>query len=149
MSGISDASGQCIATCFDDEIARRLEDTAREGGCGLLTVELDKRPGEDTPRVTIKTIQPFDQLANSAKLVLDLAISDTAVLPVLASLLADQRGGQGQVRLHTPIVRGETEIVLGSDFRIDGELAERIENLQGVEWAVLKTAEIKRLRAAG
>ena len=31
-----------------------LEDAARDGGCALLTVELDRRPGEETPRVTVR-----------------------------------------------------------------------------------------------
>ena len=47
---------------------RDLEEASRNGGCGLLTVELDRRAGEETPRVTVKRIQPFEALANTARL---------------------------------------------------------------------------------
>ena len=65
MATMSDPSGQFVATCFDDVVAGDLEEAARNGGCGLLTVELDRRAGEETPRVTIKRIQPFESLANT------------------------------------------------------------------------------------
>ncbi|WNO52463.1 DNA polymerase III subunit alpha [Stakelama saccharophila] len=149
MAGLSDATAQCIATCFDDAVSEQVEEAAKAGGCGLVTAELDRRPGEETPRVTIRQIQPFEQLANSARLILEFAVDGPAVLPLLAEMLADQRGGKAEVRLHATIAGGETELILGSDFLLDGELAERIESLQGVEWSVLKPAEIKRLAAAG
>src|SRR3546814_11143586 len=50
MATLSDATGQFIATCFDDAVAADLEAAAKTGGCGLLTVELDRRAGEETPR---------------------------------------------------------------------------------------------------
>src|SRR3569833_1554425 len=53
MATCSDASGQFITSVFDDEAANALEQAARNGSCMLLTVELDCRPGEETPRVTV------------------------------------------------------------------------------------------------
>ncbi|MCY7340213.1 MAG: DNA polymerase III subunit alpha, partial [Sphingomonas bacterium] len=47
MATISDPSGQYEATAFDDEPSAELEAAAKAGGCGLMTVELDRRPGED------------------------------------------------------------------------------------------------------
>src|SRR4030095_16452341 len=52
MATISDASGQYEATVFDDEPSAALETAAKAGSCGLMSVELDRRPGEDVPRVT-------------------------------------------------------------------------------------------------
>ena len=60
MATMSDQTGQFVATCFDDSVAADLEEAARAGGCGLATVELDRRPGEELPRVTVKRIQPFE-----------------------------------------------------------------------------------------
>jgi hypothetical protein len=59
MATLSDASGQFVATVFDDGRAQ-VEEAAKAGGCGLLNVELDRRPGEEAPRVTIKRIQSFE-----------------------------------------------------------------------------------------
>ncbi|WP_262503980.1 DNA polymerase III subunit alpha [Sphingosinithalassobacter sp. CS137] len=144
MAGISDATGQLVATCFDEAASNDLEEAAREGGCAVLTVELDRRPGEETPRVTVKRVQPFEALANSARLVLDLAIDDPQVLPLLACIVGEQRGGRGEVHVRAPLEpEGEAELVLGRDFRLDGELAARIERLDGIRWAALKSAETR------
>ncbi|MAX00287.1 MAG: DNA polymerase III subunit alpha [Sphingomonas sp.] len=150
MATISDATGQCIATCFEDSAAADLEEAAREGGCGLLTVELDRRPGEETPRVTIKRIQPFETLANMARLVLDLELADASAVAALGRLLADKRGGRGEVRLQLGLKEGgEAIVVAGRDFRLDDELAAAIGNMQGVIRSELKAADPPKLAAVG
>ncbi|MDF2382389.1 DNA polymerase III subunit alpha [Nostoc ellipsosporum NOK] len=148
MATISDKSAQALATCFEDSAAKDLEDCARAGGCAVLTVELDKRPGEDTPRVSIKRVQPFEGLANTARLVLDVAIDDVRAVPILAGIIGDQRGGRGEVLVRVGIPGGEAELVLGRDFRLDGELAQKIENVPGIRWASLKSAAAKLAEAA-
>ncbi len=148
MATISDKSAQTIATCFDDLAAKDLEDCARAGGCAVLTVELDKRVGEDTPRVSVKRVQPFEGLANTARLMLDVAIDDPRAFATLAALVAEQRGGRGEIVVRAPIPKGEAELVLGRDFRLDGELAQKIEQLPGVRWATLKSAAAKLAEAA-
>src|SRR3546814_9165713 len=80
MATLSDATGQFIATCFDDAVAADLEAAAKTGGCGLLTVELDRRAGEETPRVTVKRLQPFAGLATTARMVIECAVDDPAVI---------------------------------------------------------------------
>ncbi|MFS2111002.1 DNA polymerase III subunit alpha [Sphingomonas sp. Sphisp140] len=148
MATISDKSAQTIATCFEDSAVPDLERCAREGGCAVLTVELDKRAGEDTPRVSIKRVQSFESLANTARLVLDVTIDDVAAIPILAGIIGDQRGGRGEVLVHVGIAGGVAEIVLGRDFRLDGELRQKIENVPGIRWAVLKSAAAKLAEAA-
>src|SRR3546814_14819616 len=76
MATLSDATGQFIATCFDDAVAADLEAAAKTGGCGLLTVELDRRAGEETPRVTVKRLQPFAGLATHARVVIEWAVGE-------------------------------------------------------------------------
>ena len=150
MATLSDSSGQCIATCFDEPVAAMLEEAAREGGCALVSAELDRRAGEDSVRVTVKRIQPLEGLANNTRLLLDVAVDHADAVAALAVLLGDHTGGRGEVRLHAPIDGpGEAQVVLGRGFLLDGELAARIEKLQGVRWAALKTAETARLAAAG
>jgi DNA polymerase-3 subunit alpha len=150
MATISDASGQTVATCFDDLVARDLEEAARAGGCGVVTVELDRRPGEEAPRVTIKRLQRFEALASTVRLVLELSIDAPETLPLLAALIANQRGGRGEVRVRVAIEGGgEAELLLGRDFQLDAELAARAERLPGVRSSELRTAETPRLALVG
>ena len=144
MATLSDASGQYIATCFDDAVARELEDAARAGGCGLVTAELDRRPGEDAPRVTVRRIQPFEALAASARFVMEVTVSEPGAFPALAALLADHRGARSEVRARVGLGEGrDALLLLGRDFLLDGELAGRIEALHGVTGVELKQAEAR------
>jgi DNA polymerase III subunit alpha len=148
MATISDKSAQTLCTCFDDAAAKDMEDCARAGGCAVLTVELDKRPGEDTPRVSVKRVQSFESLADTARLLLEVAVDDPRALTLLAGVMAEQRGGRGEIKVRAPIAGGEAEVMLGRDFRLDGELEQKVEALAGVRWAKLKTAAAAKLAEA-
>jgi hypothetical protein len=112
--------GQVLATCFDDSAAPTGAMRRVPGGCAVLTVELDKRPGEDTPTRLDQAGPAIRGLANTARLLLDLAVDDAAPCPVLAE--HDRRSnaaGAATVRLWARSVSdgGEAELVLGRDFR--------------------------------
>ncbi|WP_443026290.1 helix-hairpin-helix domain-containing protein, partial [Sphingomonas sp. CCH5-D11] len=143
MATLSDQSGQFMATCFDDAVAADLEEAAREGGCGLITVELDRRPGEETPRVTVKRIQPFEALASQARFVVEVIVGEAAALPALAGLLEHQRGARGEVIVRAPLAEGEATLLLGRDFLLDLELVQRIEDLPGVTGVELRQSETR------
>ncbi|MEG3175263.1 DNA polymerase III subunit alpha [Sphingomonas sp. RB3P16] len=141
MATLSDPSGQFVATCFDDSVAADLEEAARNGGCGLVTVELDRRPGEETPRVSVKRIQPFEALANDARFSLELTIDSPAGMASLAAMIGDARGARGEVWATVAVPEGNTaRVLLGRDFLLDGELVGRIEALQDVGNVVLRTS---------
>jgi len=145
LANLSDSSGQFMASCFDDAVAEELEAAAKAGACVLLTAELDRKPGEETPRVTVRQIQPFEGLAGNARLHLDIATGEAAAVLALAGLLNGQRGGRGEVRLHAHLVDGEATVLLGRDFLLDAELAARIARLPGIDAADLRAAEPPRL----
>ncbi len=149
MAQLSDPSGQFTATCFDDAVAADLEEAARVGGCGLITVELDRRPGEEAPRISVKRIQPFETLASTARFVLEVTVADPAAFAPLADLLADHRGARGEVRATLTTPEGEATILLGRDFLLDAELAGHVETLHGITAATLKTSDITRLALVG
>jgi DNA polymerase-3 subunit alpha len=148
MATLSDSSGQFVATVFDDPVAAQLEQAAQEGGCGLLNVELDRRPGEDTPRVTIKSFQSFEGLSRRTRLQLEVEVEGAEVLARLRDALAEARGGNGVLKLRARIDGGSADIVLGRDFLLDAEIAARIERLEGVIAVRLATAEPARLALA-
>jgi DNA polymerase-3 subunit alpha len=132
VAGLSDRSGQFEATVFDDEPAAALEAAAKSGGCGLITVELDRRSGDDVPRVTIKRFQPLEALARQTRLQMNVRVPNAAAIERVARDLAETRGGNGVVRFVVPIASGgEAVIVAGRDFALDGELASRVERVTG------------------
>jgi DNA polymerase-3 subunit alpha len=149
LATCSDATGQFVASCFDDIAAKDLEEAARVGGCGLLSVELDKRPGEETPRVTIRRIQPFEGLNGHARLVLQVEVDTPAALAGIATLVEPLRGGRGELRLLATSDAGEADVRLGRDFHLDAELVARIERVPGVTHVSLKAAELPRLALVG
>jgi len=150
MATLSDPSGQFVATCFDDSVATDLEEAARNGGCGLITVELDRRAGEEQPRVTVKRIQPFEDLANATRMTLDIAVGDATAIPGISALLSEARGARGEARLIAPLPMGGTAtVLLGRDFLLDPELADRIATLPGVRSAEVAIAPPQRLALVG
>lgn len=149
MATISDSSGQYEATVFDDEPSAELEAAAKAGGCGLMTVELDRRPGDEVPRVTVKRFQPFEGLARKTRLQMILHVADESLIPAIARELTTARGGNGAVRAILPIGDGrESTMLLGRDFALDADLAARLSRVLG-EGAVELSAQEPRLALVG
>jgi len=150
MATLSDSSGQFVATAFDEEATAALEVAAKAGQCGLLTVELDRRAGDETPRVTIKRIQPLNDLAKRTRLQLNVRVADTATIARITPELAGALGGNGLVRFVLPLVfGGEAIVVAGRDFALDAELAARIERIAGEGNVDLSAQEPPKLALVG
>ena len=150
MATLSDSSGQFQASIFDDEASAAIEDAARTGTCGLLSVELDKRPGDDIPRVAIKRFQPLEGLAKRTRLQMEVRVSSPALVPAIAHELAGARGGGGLVRLLLPLsTGGEAVVIAGRDFSLDAELEARIERITGEGSVDLSVQEPPRLALVG
>jgi DNA polymerase-3 subunit alpha len=150
MASLSDRSGQFEAMVFDDEPTAALEAAAKAGGCGLLTVELDRRAGDDAPRVTIKRFQPLEELAKKTRLQLTVRLSDSASIERIARELAGAAGGNGLVRFLVPISGGrEAVLVAGRDYALDGELALKIERIAGEGSVELAALEAPKLALVG
>jgi DNA polymerase-3 subunit alpha len=135
---MSDPSGQFDATAFDEEPCAALEAAAKSGECGLMTVELDRRPGDDVPRVAIKRFVPLDGLAKKTRLQLTIRLRDAGQVAAVLKELA--RGSSGTVRVVVPVAGDrEASLLLGRDFALDADLAARLERQLGegtVELAV-------------
>ena len=150
MATLSDASGQFIATAFDDEATAALEAAAKGGQCGLLSVELDRRSGDEAPRVTIKRFQALTDLARRTRLQMTIRVPDGPASELLIRELADARGSNGLVRLIVPMGSGgEASIIAGRDFELDAELAARIERIIGEGSVDLSIQEPPKLALVG
>jgi DNA polymerase-3 subunit alpha len=145
MATVSDSSGQFEATVFDDAVAEQVANAAKAGDCALLGVELDRRPGEETPRVTIRSLQGFENLAKRTRLQIEVVVEDQSTLRLLADEVAGAHGGTGQLLLKAKLAMGEAQLVLGRDFAVDAELAARLERIPGVAAVRLAVAEAPRL----
>ena len=150
MASCSDASGQFMASCFDDEVSVRIEEAAKAGGCGLLMVELDRKPGDETPRVTIRNIRPFEGMTMATRLRLDVTIDDPAGAAALAGALDGMRGGRGELHLFALLPDGgKAHLLAGRDYLFDAEMVQRIEKLPGIASARLAPIEGPRLALVG
>lgn len=145
MATLSDASGQYVASCFEDGVSAEMEEAGKAGACGLITVELDRKPGEEMPRVTLKRFQPFEAMAVDTRLKIEVSISNEATLAALATLLGGSHGGRGELIANLAIDGGNARVRLGRDFTLDAEIAARIEDLPGVDKIKLSAAEPPRL----
>jgi DNA polymerase III subunit alpha len=150
LATLSDRSGQFIATAFDDEVTAALEAAAKSGQCGLLSVELDRRAGDETPRVTIKRIQPLTDLAKRTRLQVTVRVADGEAAARIARELAGVRGSNGLLRFVLPLSSGgEAVIVAGRDYALDAEVAARIERISGEGSVDLAVQEPPKLALVG
>jgi DNA polymerase-3 subunit alpha len=108
-------------------------------------VELDRRAGDETPRVTIKRFQPLDSLAKRTRLEMTVRASNDHI-PLIARELSEARGGNGVVRFVVPLANGgQATMLAGRDFELDGELADRIARISGEGSVTLSAQEPPRL----
>ena len=146
MATMSDPSGSFEATCFDDGAQKDIETAAQFGGCALINVELDRRPGEETPRVTIRRLQPLESLAGNARLKAEIVVNDALTMARLVDALTGARGGRSDIVVRAILTDGrEASVLLGRDFLIDGELADAMAEIAGVVSVSLTNAEPPRL----
>ncbi|MFN2259467.1 MAG: DNA polymerase III subunit alpha [Parasphingopyxis sp.] len=141
-AGLSDSSGQFVATAFEETPCAALEEAAKEGGCGLMHVDLDWQPGEETPRVTVKRFQPLDGLASNSPMTLAIRVAEPEAIMRLAETVGGSRGGRGEIVLDAELPGdGHARLVLGRHFVLDAELAMAVEALPGILEARLSAGE--------
>ena len=139
-ASFSDSSGQFDAACFEESLVENFTKWAADGTCILLNVELDSPSPDEPPRITVRGGRPLDEVKGGSRMLLTLDIHNVDALHDLKMELIPGPEGRGEVlaRLHTG--RGAPPLVrLGRDFQLDGELAERLEELEGVANVSLST----------
>jgi DNA polymerase-3 subunit alpha len=150
MATLSDNSGQFIVTAFDDDATAALEAAAKAGQCGLLSVELDRRAGDETPRVTVKRFQSLGDVAKRTRLQMTVRVPDGGMVTRVASSLATARGSNGLLRFIVPMSGGgEASIIAGRDFALDAELAAHVERISGEGSVDLSAQEPPKLALVG
>ncbi|MCI1270460.1 MAG: DNA polymerase III subunit alpha, partial [Sphingobium sp.] len=142
----SDSSGQFQASCFDEAGCKKIAELAEGGDCALLQVELERLPGEEVPRVTVRGVQSLSSAANGMRMEVWIDVADASAVPLIAALLAGNRGGRGEVRIRARADDGRiASLRLGRDFQIDAETIERLGALPGVAGVQMPAREPLRL----
>ena len=129
----SDSSGQFSAACFEESLVESFQRWAAEGTCVLLNVELDSPSADEPPRVTVRGARPLAEVHNAARMLLTLDVHTAEALQELRLALSEGEAGTGEVIVRLCI--GETpepQLRLGRNFELDGELAERLVQVDGL-----------------
>ncbi|WP_353227031.1 DNA polymerase III subunit alpha [Novosphingobium sp.] len=147
MADFSDASGLFSASCFEEALVDQFVQWAREGTCVLLNVELDRPSAEEAPRVTVRSARPLASVTSAARMMLQCEVSRPEAIGELALLLPRAADARGEVRVHlrTGGAR-EPWAILGSDFRLDSDLIERLLPIDGLANVALTARPDRHLR---
>jgi DNA polymerase-3 subunit alpha len=129
----SDSSGQFSAACFEEALVPQFQTWAESGECVLLTVELDSpNPGEP-PRLTVRGARPLSSISGSTPMILKADVHTLDALAELQLELATGKDAPGEVLVR--LILGpddEAHMRLGSNFILDGDLAERLSGVEGI-----------------
>lgn len=138
----SDSSGQFSSACFEESLVEKFPEWAASGECVLLTVELDSpNPGEP-PRLTVRGARPLAAVSGSIPMILRADVHSLDAIAELKLELAAGQGAQGEVLLK--LLLGEDEeahVRLGTNFALNGDLAERLAGVEGIANVTLTPAK--------
>ncbi|KQM18830.1 DNA polymerase III subunit alpha [Novosphingobium sp. Leaf2] len=134
VAEFSDQSGNFSASCFEESLVEQFVRWAREGTCILLNVELDSPSTDEPPRVTVRGGRPLSEVKNNARMVLTLDIDRVEAVQELALLMRPGAPGAGEVIATLHLGEGRTQKMrLGRDFALDGDFAEHLAGIAGIE----------------
>ncbi len=136
----SDSSGQFTAACFEEALVDKFQRWASDGVCVLLNVELDAPSPDEPPRVTVRGARPLAEVRDAARMLLTLDVHTPEALDALRLALreCEQERGEVVARLCIGEVQ-EPRLRLGRRFELDGELAERLAQIDGLANVSLTT----------
>ncbi|SEH18386.1 DNA polymerase III, alpha subunit [Sphingopyxis sp. YR583] len=145
---LSDRSGQFQSSCFDEIAGKTLEALAADGGCAILSVELDLLEGEETPRVTVRGAQSLLDIAATAALQLTCRVDQPDAIPEIARLLETRDDARGKVVIATrdPLTDEDVRIELGRGFALGPDTVSRFEMVAGITEAALSLVAQREFR---
>jgi DNA polymerase-3 subunit alpha len=146
---LSDRSGQFQSSCFDEQASKILEALAADGGCAILSVELDLLEGEETPRVTVRGAQPLAEIAATAALELTCRVALPGAVEEMARLLERREDARGRVFILTedPDTGDELRLNLGRGFALGPDVVARLDMVPGVSETMLSLFTPRDFRA--
>ncbi|WP_230292738.1 DNA polymerase III subunit alpha [Croceicoccus sp. Ery5] len=147
MAEFSDQTGNFSASCFEEALVEPFQKWAAAGECVLLNVELDRPNPDEPPRITVRGARPLSEVTGSARMELSLTVSNEAALPELALALAEDPKANGEVVATLLLGEGRhARVLLGRNFALDGELTDRISEIDGVSSVALKARAVAQMK---
>lgn len=145
---LSDRSGQFQSSCFDEIAGKTLETLASDGGCAMLSVELDLLEGEETPRVTVRGAQSLADIAATAALQLTCRVELPEAIDEIARLLERRDDARGKVVISTrdPLTDEDIRIELGRSFALGPDTVSRLDMIAGVAETALSLVAPREFR---
>ncbi|MGR4891885.1 DNA polymerase III subunit alpha [Sphingopyxis sp. LARHCG72] len=145
---LSDRSGQFQSSCFDEIAGKTLETLASDGGCAMLSVELDLLEGEETPRVTVRGAQSLADIAATAALQLTCRVELPEAIDEIARLLEKRDDARGKVVIATrdPLTDEDIRIELGRNFALGPDTVSRLDMVAGVAETALSLVAPREFR---
>lgn len=145
---LSDRSGQFQSSCFDEIAGKTLETLANDGGCAMLSVELDLLEGEETPRVTVRGAQSLADIAATAALQLTCRVELPEAMDEIARLLEKRDDARGKVVIATrdPLTDEDIRIELGRNFALGPDTVSRLDMVAGVAEPALSLVAPREFR---
>lgn len=129
----SDNSGQFSAACFEESLVEPMLRWAADATCLLLTVELDSPNIDEPPRITVRGARPLSEVRDAARMMLKLDIDRIDAVRELAMMLVSGEEGRGEVEACLYLGDGlKQRVRLGRDFMLDGELVDRLTEIEGL-----------------
>lgn len=144
----SDTTGQFSAACFEEGLVESFRQWAKDGTCILLTVELDSPSPDEPPRVTVRGARPLDGVVNTQRMLLTLEVATEAATAELAACLVPGQPGHGEVQVRLEAGNARPLLTLGNDFKLGGELADRLGQVEGLSAIKLVPKSGPRLHRA-
>jgi len=133
MADFSDTSGQFSASCFEEGLVANFQRWAADGTCVLLNVELDSPSPDEPPRITVRSARPLSEVTNSARMLLNFDVERAEAMQEIALLFETSEDRRGEAVARLRLRDGAWQHVrLGRNFVLDGELAERLEAVEGI-----------------
>jgi len=148
---LSDRSGQFQSSCFDEQAGKTLESLAAEGGCALLSVELDLLEGEETPRVTVRGAQSLADIAATAALQLTCRVELASAIDDMVRICERRDDARGRIVITTddPFTGDPVRVSLGRNFALGPDVVARLELVGGVAEPSLSLFTPRDFRARG
>ncbi len=145
---LSDRSGQFQSSCFDEIAGKTLETLASDGGCAMLSVELDLLEGEETPRVTVRGAQSLADIAATAALQLTCRVELPEAMDEIVRLLEKRDDARGKVVIATrdPLTDEDIRIELGRNFALGPDTVSRLDMVAGVAETALSLVAPREFR---
>ncbi|GGD54932.1 DNA polymerase III subunit alpha [Croceicoccus mobilis] len=147
MAEFSDQTGNFSASCFEEALVEPFQKWAAAGECVLLNVELDRPNPDEPPRITVRGARPLSEVTGSARMELTLTVAREEALSELALALPADAKSTGEVIATLLLGNGKhARVLLGRNFALDGEMTDRISEIEGVSAVALKARAVAQMR---